>query len=935
MSERGKPVSTSNSKSVGPVKPAVLPTKPSAKKSPAAKGVGAGADEPKAAAAPRATAAAANSALPTPSAPASSSDPRGVLETLDSQPPVPSSATGDRPSLPPVGSLGQRARVSDPRVSVRPSNVLTGYDLPLDQASLKQGVASHIEYTQGKDEFSATRLDYFFAVARTTRDRLFDRWNKTQQSYYRKDRRRVYYLSLEFLLGRLLEDALLNLGIFGEMQGALKELGLDLADLSEAESDAGLGNGGLGRLAACFLDSMATMGVPGMGYGIRYDYGIFEQAVVDGRQVERADSWLRYGSPWEVPRPEQRYRVRLGGWVRIETDAAGRQVFRWVDTEDVWAMAYDVLVPGYGNDVVNTLRLWAARATRDFQFSYFNDGDYIRAVEEKNASENISRVLYPNDMVAQGRQLRLKQEYFFVSATIQDALERHKKAHTSLGSLPDSVVFQLNDTHPALAILELMRLLIDEHGFGWDEAFDITSRCFAYTNHTVLPEALETWPVTLLEKILPRHLQIAYEINRRFLEAVQARFPGDEARIARMSLFGEVPEKVLRMAHLSIVGSFSVNGVSELHGRILRDRLFRDFAELWPKKFGHVTNGITPRRWLLKCNASLAELLTSELGERWITDLGELSRLVPLAGRADFRDQWREVKKTNKIRLSNLLQRVHGVKLDPDALLDVHVKRLHEYKRQLLNILHVASLYLAIRSRAPRAMSRRTFLFAGKAAPGYATAKLIIELILAVADTIAKDPVARELLQVVFVPNYSVSLAELIIPAADLSEQISLAGTEASGTGNMKLALNGALTIGTLDGATVEMAEAIGRDNLFLFGLTAAEVEGVRARGYDPRQTYVADPEVRVVLDALAQGVFSPGDPTHFAPLVESLLTEDRYLVLADFRSYRNCHQGVQRAFANQELWTRKSIATTAAMGRFSSDTVIRNYAEQIWRMKI
>jgi len=857
-----------------------------------------------------------------------------VRVVKDSQPPVPSSlmvrpneARDDADRLSPMSLR--------PRMSVRPANYLTAYDLPLDRDSLRLGVANHIEYSQGKDEFSATRLDYFMAAAYATRDRLFDRWNKTQQHYYRKDQRRVYYLSMEYLLGRLFEDSLLNLGIRDAMGDALSELGIETSELAEAEYDAGLGNGGLGRLAACLLDSMATVGLPGMGYGIRYEYGIFEQQIANGRQIERADNWLRYGNPWEVPRPEQRYLVRFGGRVVDGPDHVGRFTFNWVDTDDVWAMAYDIMVPGYGNDVVNTLRLWSARATRGFQFSYFNDGDYIKAVENKNATENISRVLYPNDMVAQGRELRLKQEYFFVSATLQDALQRHLKTHTSLDTLPEKAVFQLNDTHPALGILELMRLLMDEHGFGWDEAWRITGQSFAYTNHTVLPEALECWPVSLLERVLPRHLQIAYEINRRFLEEVRARFPGDEARVARMSLFGEQPEKRLRMANLCVVGVKYVNGVSELHSRILCDQLFSDFAAMWPRKFKSVTNGITPRRWLLKCNPPLTALINSTIGERWVTDLGELEKLAVSATDTGFRAAFREAKQQNKVRLSNVLKRLHGLELDPSSMLDVQIKRIHEYKRQLLNVLHVALLYLNYRVRPPSDLQPRTFLFAGKAAPGYAMAKLIIEFIIAVGDTIAADPATRDLLRVCFVPNYSVSLAELVIPAAEVSEQISLAGTEASGTGNMKLALNGALTLGTLDGATVEIADAVGHEQIFIFGLTAAEVEGVRARGYRPREIYQADAEIRTVIDAIAAGVFSRGDRLRFMPIVDSLLNHDRYLVLADFQSYRSCHDAVLRAYARRDEWTRHSIMNTAKMGRFSSDQVIRKYAREIWEVSV
>ena len=817
---------------------------------------------------------------------------------------------------------------------MRPLNRFTGLDLPLDRESLKLGVAAHVEYTQGKDEFSATALDYYFATVRAVRDRLFDRWNKTQQEYYRKDSRRVYYLSLEYLLGRSLEDSLVNLGIHQTMQDALSDLGLELPAIAEAEPDAGLGNGGLGRLAACLLESMATTGIAAQGYGIRYEYGIFEQQIQNGRQVERADNWLRFGSPWEVMRPETRYVVRFGGRVSPQVDASGRQVFRWVDAEEVWAVACDYLVPGYGNDIVNTLRLWTAVATKGFAFECFNSGDYIGAVEQKNRSENLSRVLYPNDNTEQGRELRLKQEYFFVSATLQDAISRHMKTHSSLVTLPEQAVFQLNDTHPGFAVAELMRLLVDEYGFGWDEAWSITTRSLAYTNHTVLPEALETWPVQLLQRVLPRQLQLIYEINRRFLEEVQARFPGDEARVARMSLFAEVPYKRLRMAHLCLVGTSFVNGVSELHGRILRDSLFRDFAELWPQKFTHITNGVTVRRWLLKSNPALSELISAQIGEKWITDAHQLRKLQPLGSDAGFREAFRKAKLTNKERLSNVLRAVHGLSFDPSSLLDVQVKRIHEYKRQLLNILHVISLYLNYRATgAPAGTPKRTFLFAGKAAPGYRQAKEIIELIIAVGQTIQADKRVRDLIEVIFVPNYGVSLAELIMPAADLSEQLSLAGTEASGTGNMKLALNGAVTIGTADGANLELAEAVGLKNIFLFGLTAAEVEGQRKRGYSPRQLYSMNAEIRAAVDAIGRGVFSFDNPGRFAGIVQSLLAEDRFLVLADFISYRNCHRNVLTAFSDRDDWTRRSIMNVSNFGRFSSDEVVRNYAREIWKV--
>lgn len=849
----------------------------------------------------------------------------------ESKPPLPSALS--------LRSLGNRDAVGTspshhPRVSVRSAQRSRGYDLAIDRDSLKRGIAGHIEYGQGKDEFSAGRLDHFSAAARATRDRLIDRWNKTQQDHYRADKRRVYYLSLEYLLGRLLEDSLLNLGIHDAMQGALADLGVDISELVRAEPDAGLGNGGLGRLAACFLDSMATLGIAATGYGIRYEYGTFEQQLVDGRQIERADNWLRYGSPWEVPRPEKRFLIQFGGGVEERADASGRRVFEWVGAEHVWAMAHDYLVPGYGNDQVNTLRLWAAKATRGFPNEYFNDGDYIRAIEEKNSSENISRVLYPSDVVEQGRLLRLKQEYFFVAATLQDAIGRHKKTHVSLATLPDVAVFQLNDTPPGLAIVELMRLLVDDYGFAWDEAWSITTRSIAYTNHSVLPEALETWPVSLLERVLPRHLQIVYEINSRFLAEVRLRFPGDEQRIIRMSLFAEQPERRLRMAHLCIVGAFAVNGVSELHGQILRNTVFRDFAELWPQKFLSVTNGISPRRWLQKCNPRLSSLIRSRIGDKWTSDLHQLRRLAPLAADPAFRAEVRQVKLQNKQRLATVLSELYNIDFEPGSLLDVQVKAIHEYKRQLLNILHVASLYLAYRKRAPSHGVKRTFLFAGKAPPAHGAAKLIIELILAVAKTIDRDPAVSQWLQVIFIPNYGVSLAELIIPAADLSEQISLAGTEASGTGNMKLALNGALTVGSPDGANLELVESVGQRNLFQFGLTAGEVDTLRERGYHPGRIFASDMEICELMNFVENGGFCAEEPKRFEPLVMSLLAKDRFLVLADFHSYRACHQSVLEVWLDPEEWTRRTIMNISNMGRFSSDEAVRSYSRDIWKVE-
>ena len=819
---------------------------------------------------------------------------------------------------------------------------LTVYDLAMDKDAIKRSFANHVEYTQGKDQYSATQLDYYQALAYSTRDRLLDRWNKTQQRYYDQDCKRVYYLSMEFLIGRLLDDGLVNLDVREQTRQALSELGLDLDKLADQEWDAGLGNGGLGRLAACFLDSMATLGLPAEGYGIRYEYGIFKQLLVDGAQAEFPDNWLRYGNPWELPRPDMLFPVRFYGRVEETVDDTGRPHFRWVDTENVMAMAHDILVPGYHNEVVNTLRLWSAKATREFDFSYFNRGDYIAALQDKNATENISRVLYPNDSFELGRELRLKQEYFFVSATLQDAIRRHLKAHPNdLATLPDKAVFQLNDTHPAVAVAELMRLLLDEYDWEWEAAWGVTTRCFAYTNHTILGEALERWPVSLFGAVLPRHLQIIYEINRRFLEDCRQRFPGDDARIGRLSLIEEGPEKHVRMANLAVVGSAHVNGVSALHTRILQERLFADFAALWPEKFSNKTNGITPRRWLLKCNPRLAALISEHIGEGWITDLERLRELERLADDAAFQARWHDVKRANKQALVDYVAAGCGVDfrcptpLVADSLFDVQIKRLHEYKRQLLNVLHLVALYRQYKRQPPQHSDPVTCLFAGKAAPGYQMAKLIIRLINAVADKVNNDPDVSPWLRVLFLPNYSVSLAERIIPAADISEQISTAGMEASGTGNMKLSLNGALTLGTLDGANVEIGEAVGADNIFICGLTYQEVSALRARGYDPRAYYEGDPTLKAVLDDIARGVFSPNEPTLFKPIVDSLLQSgDRYLLLADFASYAETRERVYAHYQQREQWVRKSILNVARMGRFSSDNTILQYAREIWNVR-
>jgi starch phosphorylase len=827
-----------------------------------------------------------------------------------------------------------RSRKAEAMTRLTPS---TNEFLGLDVESLEESFVHNLEFALAKDEYSATDLDHYKSLALTIRDRLFERWIETQQAYYRVKAKRVYYLSLEFLLGRTLGNAVLNLRLREEVAEAVRKLGYHLEDLEELEFDAGLGNGGLGRLAACFLDSMATLALPAYGYGIRYEYGIFFQRIRGGAQVETPDSWLRYGNVWEVERPEYLYPVCFYGQVSSRADGQGKLRFDWVDTQTVMAMAYDTPVPGYGNNTVNNLRLWSAKSTREFDLDYFNHGDYERAVSDKVHSETISRVLYPNDNVFEGRELRLKQEYFFVSATLQDILRRYRKTGKGdFRDLADLVAIQLNDTHPAVAIPELMRLLLDGEGLSWEQAWPTVVACFGYTNHTVLPEALERWPVSLFGYVLPRHLQIVFEINRRFLEEVAARWPGESERLKRMSIVEEGADKKVRMAHLAIVGSHAVNGVSGLHTDILKKELFRDFNELWPERFCNKTNGITPRRWLRLCNPQLAALISEHIGEAWVTDLDELRRLEPLARQAEFRRRWREIKRGNKQRLAQYIERENGLAVDPEWLFDCQVKRIHEYKRQLLNALHCAALYFRLKRRAGDDSAvggvPRLVIFAGKAAPGYYMAKLIIRFVNAVAERINGDAEVARHLKVVFLANYDVSLAERVVPAADLSEQISTAGTEASGTGNMKFALNGALTIGTLDGANVEILEQVGKQNIFIFGLDAEEVGRSRREGYDPRRLVAGQPELKEVLDRVSAGEFSPGQPELFAPLVAGLLEQgDPFMVLADFAAYTVCQQRVSAAFRDQEAWTRMSILNVAGMGRFSSDRTIREYAEQIW----
>ncbi len=805
----------------------------------------------------------------------------------------------------------------------------------MDCESIKSSFINHLEYSLAKDEYTATEQDCYASLAYLTRDRLIERWIETQQAYYDSDAKWVYYLSMEFLIGRTLGNSLINLGILKDAECALNQLGRNMEELQEKEWDAGLGNGGLGRLAACFMDSLSTLEYPAAGYGIRYEFGMFFQSIINGYQVETPDNWLRLGNIWEFPRPEYMYRVNFYGRVNQYTGAGGKLRTEWTDTEEVMAMAYDIPVPGYRNNTVNNLRLWSAKSSRGFNLEYFNHGDYERAVLDSAMTENISRVLYPNDNVFVGKELRMKQQYFFVSATLQDIIRRYRKFHDSFHAFPEKVVIQLNDTHPSIAIPELMRIFIDEEDMGWDEAWDITSRCFGYTNHTVLPEALERWPVSLMERVLPRHMQIIYEINRRFLDEIEKKFPGNKELPGKLSIIEEGPEKKVRMANLSIISSFSVNGVAALHTDILKKFLFRDFYTVFPEKFNNKTNGITQRRWLKLCNPELADLISSRIGDKWITDLTKLKELIPLADDKDFREEWAAIKQRNKEKLSGYILSHNGIDVNRESMFDIQVKRIHEYKRQLLNVFHAVTLYNRMKENPEGDYVPRTIIFAGKAAPGYTLAKLIIKLITSVGEAVNSDPETADRLRVIFLRNYAVSNAEKIIPAADLSEQISTAGFEASGTGNMKFSLNGALTIGTLDGANVEMLEEIGRENFFLFGMDAAGVVKLRRSGYNPHSYYTWNGELRRVIDMINNGYFSPDNPGLFRPLIDSLLYRgDMFMLLADYKAYISCQEEVSRTFREKEKWTRMSIINTASMGKFSSDRTIREYAEDIWGIK-
>jgi starch phosphorylase len=803
------------------------------------------------------------------------------------------------------------------------------------EGSLIDQIRRHICFTMGNDPDKPNKYACYMGLAFAVRDRLIARWIKTQRELYETLSKRVYFLSLEFLPGRFLKNYLISLQMETEARKALMAMGFDLDELEEEEWDAGLGNGGLGRLASCYMDSMACRNIPGYGYGIRYDYGIFHQVLENGFQREQSDNWRRRGNPWEIQRRDHMLPIRFFGRTETYRDGEGRQRRRWVDGEIVMAMACDILIPGYGDEHVTNMRLWASKSSREFDLADFNQGDYIGAVEAKVMSENISKVLYPSDEAMAGKELRLKQQYFFVAATLNDILRRYKKMNQDWDEFPNFVAVQLNDTHPAIAVPELMRLLLDDQGLEWDRAWAICEKTFAYTNHTVLPEALETWSVDLLGRLLPRHMEIIFEINYRFLEVLRLSVGEKPDLLARVSLIAEGAVKQVRMAHLAIVGSHTVNGVAELHSRILKKELFRDFNAIFPGRFQNVTNGVTPRRWLYQANPGLSALITARIGPDWICDLDRLQQLVPLADDPDFRSAWMATRLENKKRLARYILRKIGMGVDPATMFDVHVKRMHEYKRQLLNVLHVITLYNRIKADPEAPMVPRSVMFAGKAAPAYQQAKRIIKLINAVAAVVNGDPDVQGRLRVLFLPNYCVSQAEKIVPAADLSEQISTAGMEASGTGNMKMSLNGALTIGTLDGANIEIMEAVGPENIFIFGLTAEQVTELRHSGYDPRSTYRRDEELRRAMDMIAAGFFTPHEPQLFQPIIQGLLDQgDYYMLLADYRAYVTAQESVSRLYQDPDEWARRSILNTARMGKFSSDRSVLEYARNIWHVE-
>lgn len=800
--------------------------------------------------------------------------------------------------------------------------------------AFKKALADNLYYSRGQGAQTASPHDIHMALAYTVRDHLIDDWRKTTEIHFAANPKFVYYLSAEYLLGRQLTKNMLYTETTELARQALADSDFNLDDIIELDVEPGLGNGGLGRLAACFLDSLATLDIPCVGYGMRYEFGIFRQSFNDGWQVESPDKWLHYGNPWEFPQPDDMVEVKLGGRTEHYTDEQGYYHVRWVPGQTVLGEPYHTMLPSYKTGTVNMLRLWRARASQEFDFQLFDTGDYARAVEQKTYTENITKVLYPNDNTPQGKELRLKQQYFFVACSLHDIIRRYCLKNGEWDHFPEKVVIQLNDTHPVVAIPELMRILVDDYLLGWERAWEITRQTFAYTCHTLMPEALEKWPVSLFERLLPRHLEIIYEINHRFLAEVRARFPDDPGRVARMSIIEESPEKQVRMAHLASIGSFSINGVAELQSRLLKERTLPDFGDMWPEKFNNKTNGVTPRRFVKLANPRLADLINSKIGANWPTDLDQLQKLEKFADQVSFRQAWRQVKQRNKADLADYILEHNDIKVDPNSIFDIMVKRLHEYKRQLLKALHIITLYNRLKADPEREIVPRTFIFGAKAAPGYYMAKLIIKLINSVADVVNDDPDIQDRLKVVFLANFNVSLGEKIYPAADISEQISMAGKEASGTGNMKFALNGAMTVGTLDGANIEIRERVGAENFFLFGLTAEQVFDLKEKGYTPLTYYRDNAELKAVIDRIASGHFSNRDTELFKPIVDSLLHRDEYLLLADYQSYIDCQDKAAEAYRDEEAWTRMSILNTARCGFFSSDRTIRQYCEDIWRVR-
>ncbi|ACK66350.1 glycogen/starch/alpha-glucan phosphorylase [Rippkaea orientalis PCC 8801] len=827
-----------------------------------------------------------------------------------------------------IDHLSLMASILNPNVTIEDDR--TGLDIE----TIRRAVLDNLFYIQGKFPAIATKHDFYMALAYTVRDRLLQRWLNSVQTNLKKDVKSVAYLSAEFLVGPHLGNNLINLDIYQQVEQAIKESGLNLQELIDTEEEPGLGNGGLGRLAACYLDSLSSLEIPAIGYGIRYEFGIFDQHIQDGWQVEITDKWLQYGNPWEIARPESSVMVNFGGRTEAYTDDHGAFRVRWIPEYVVKGIPYDTPILGYKVNTANTLRLWRSEACESFNFERFNQGDYYGAVDSKVHSENLCKVLYPNDEPIQGKELRLQQQYFFVCCSLQDMIRTHLIENSSLDNFDQLWAIQLNDTHPAVAVAELMRLLVDVHHYEWEPAWQITENTFGYTNHTLLPEALEKWPLSIFGRLLPRLLEIIYEINNRFLERVRIKFPDNGSKMSSLSIIDESDDKYVRMANLACIGSHRINGVAQLHSELLKETILHDFYALFPEKFTNVTNGVTPRRWMVLSNPRLTELITQKIGNRWINHLDELKQLEQFVDDASFRSQWRQVKQEVKQDLAKYIEKKVGIVVNPASLFDVQVKRIHEYKRQHLNVLHIITLYNRLKHNPNLDIPPRTFIFGGKAAPGYFMAKRIIKLITSVGDVINNDPDLKDRLKVVFLPDYNVTLGQRVYPAADLSEQISTAGKEASGTGNMKFSLNGALTIGTLDGANVEIREEVGAENFFLFGLTTPQVAEVKSHGYYPRGHYDSNEELRGVLDLISCGFFSRGNRELLQPIVDNLLYDDPYLLLADYQSYINSQEEVSEAYKDQERWSRMSILNVARMGKFSSDRSIQEYCDNIWKVQ-